>query len=147
MRPAGGGHHRVVRTPIILLPGVLLLSACASGADDSAPPTPVPSTTVPVSIEAPVPCSQMEPAFTPLEVAASDYLVTLQTASPCTEGKGLTILVFNVPVPPTGAVQLNPGNQPAATFAAEDAGGGVRVVYQQDGNGFSVASIDPPLTP
>lgn len=128
----------------------LTVAGCSGGGDSgsSSAPTPVPSTTVPLSIEAPVPCSQMDTAFTPLDVAASDYLVTLQPASPCTEGKGLSILIFNVPVPPTGAVQVNPGNQPAATFAAEDAlGGGVRVVYEEEGSGFTVSSVDPPLNP
>lgn len=87
----------------------------------------------------------MEQEFAPLTLAAGDYKVTAQPSGPCKQTGGTATLTYRAQIPQTGAVQVNPGTQPAATFAAEDVGSAVTITYEESGSGFTVATVNPPL--
>lgn len=121
-----------------------VLAACAP-ATESATVATAPARTVPLTIEVPAPCDQVEQEFAPLTLAAGDYKMTIEPSGSCEGSAGSAALTYQAQIPQTGAVQVNPGTQPAATFAAEDVQDAVTITYQESGNGFTVATVEPPL--
>lgn len=118
------------------------LTACTSTA---AVPATEPTRTVPLTIEVPLGCDQAQSQFTPVLIAVGDYEQTLEPSKKCEGSKDTSVLTFAAPLPADGAVQVNPGNQPAATFNADAVTSDVAISYQGSGGGFTVASVSPPL--
>lgn len=134
----------MISKAVVGIAAVAVLSACSTTTESASVPT-APSRTVPLTINVPAPCAQVQSQFAPLTLASGDYEVTVASSATCTADGSEAVLQYEAPIPDTGAVQVNPGSQPAATFAAEDVQTSVTVTYQVSGSGFSVASVDPPL--
>lgn len=129
---------RTLATLACLIP----LAACTSTA---AVPATEPTRTVPLTIQVPVDCSEATAQFSPVLIAVGDYERTLEPSDKCQPEGSNSTLTFAAPLPADGAVQMNPGNQPAATFNADAVTTDVSIVYQESGSGFAVASVSPPL--